>query len=179
MDDQGAQGKLFEVDEFLGWKEHWKGMPEYIHRDFTPWNSVIIHFEDRESMDALSRILGQRLTEKTQSIWFPEATIGRMVDKRYRDTTEDQALPDGRTGGIVYADWTNHETWMTALLILDDEAICRAAESSLDISDDNEKVGNVIRGFASDIIETKAYDPDVIDWPQIVRVFRFRSGRQP
>ena len=82
--DIGEQGLLFDTDEFLAWKEHWQGMPEYIHEDLTPWKSVIVHFESREDMVAFSALIEQTLTEKTQSVWFPKAEIGRYMDKRYR-----------------------------------------------------------------------------------------------
>ena len=74
---------LFGEDECAKWKENWEGMPEFQMEDQTSWNSVIVHFENREDMDKFSEIVGQKLTQKTQSIWFPEAEITRYANKRY------------------------------------------------------------------------------------------------
>ena len=61
----------------------WAGMPEFSQDDQTSWKQVIVHFNTPEDLEAFSKLLGQTLTPKTRSIWYPEAEIGRLVTKRY------------------------------------------------------------------------------------------------
>ena len=79
---QDPQASLFEASEHDKWKEDWKDMPEFKNDDLTSWKSIIVHFENENDLKNFSKLLGQKLTYKTRSIWFPEAEIGRM-DKIY------------------------------------------------------------------------------------------------
>ena len=65
------------------WVYHWVGMPEYTHEDLQPRQSLLVHFETEADREAFSHLVRQPIGEKTQSIWYPEAAITRMVDKRY------------------------------------------------------------------------------------------------
>lgn len=81
--DDPSQQPLFDRGEW--WEEHWRGMPEFVQDDLSPYKTVYVHFESREDMDAFSALVGQRLTMDTRSIYYPEATIGRLANKRYVD----------------------------------------------------------------------------------------------
>lgn len=61
----------------------WTGMPEFTQDDQTSWKQLIVHFNTPEDLEAFAKLVGQTLTPKTRSIWFPEAEIGRLVTKRY------------------------------------------------------------------------------------------------
>jgi hypothetical protein len=37
---------FFDEDTVINWKKHWKGMPEFIQDDQTPFQSVVIHFNE-------------------------------------------------------------------------------------------------------------------------------------
>jgi len=80
-----SQESLFDLEEFNKWKEEWKDMPEFDHEDLSPIKSIIVHFETLEDMRKFSKIVDQKLTPKTQSIWYPEAEINRYANKRYID----------------------------------------------------------------------------------------------
>ena len=80
-----AQGALFDLESLDWWREHWVGMPEFIQDDLTPWKSIAVHFESRADLAAFSKLVEQTLTERTRSIWYPEAEIGRMMNKRFID----------------------------------------------------------------------------------------------
>ena len=67
----------------LSAEEEWQGMPEFMMEDLTPIKSLIVHFATWEDMKAFAELVEQHLTKVTQSIWYPEAGITRMVDKRY------------------------------------------------------------------------------------------------
>ena len=75
---------FLDLDE-LGWKKHWRGMPEFSHDDLTPWKSVIVHFADPVDLEEFAQLIEQTLTVKTQSVWYPKVEIGHMVNKRYKD----------------------------------------------------------------------------------------------
>lgn len=75
------QNTLFECKEW--WEEHWQDMPEYVSQDLTSFNSIIVHFENREDMNAFAKLVGQHITSKTQSIWYPKAKIRSFKNKVY------------------------------------------------------------------------------------------------
>lgn len=74
---------LFETGDW--WDDIWQGMPEFIHTDLEPWRSIRVHFATPDDMRAFAKLVGQPLTAKTQSLWYPEAEIGHYSDKRYAD----------------------------------------------------------------------------------------------
>lgn len=76
---------LFDKDEAAPWAEHWVGMPEFIQEDQQPFRSIVVHFANSADMAAFSELVEQRVGMRTQSIWYPEAEIQKMVDKRYND----------------------------------------------------------------------------------------------
>lgn len=81
--DEPEQKPLFDKGEW--WEDHWKGMPEYVSHDLTPFKQIIVSFDSREDMEAFSELVGQTITLDTRSIWYPAAEIGRIADKRYID----------------------------------------------------------------------------------------------
>jgi len=83
MSDEEKQISLFDVKP--DWEEHWNGMPEYSHKDLSPKFQIIVSFENYEDVQKFAKLVDQRLTPKTQSIWYPEVEIGRYANKRYTD----------------------------------------------------------------------------------------------
>jgi hypothetical protein len=80
------QHNLFEsLEDFEKYKDEWQGMPEFVQEDLQPFQSIIVHFEKREDLDEFSKLVDQKLTYKTRSIWYPKAEIGTIADKRYID----------------------------------------------------------------------------------------------
>lgn len=80
------QGSLFDSSELESdWEKEWVNMPEYSHKDLTPYKQIVVSFESREDMKLFANLVGQKLTIKTQSIWYPEVKIGRYANKRYID----------------------------------------------------------------------------------------------
>lgn len=59
------------------------GMPEYENEDKTSFRKVIVHFKSQSDVDDFSKLVGQKFTNKTRSIWHPKAEIETMMDKRY------------------------------------------------------------------------------------------------
>lgn len=91
MADEPKQIQLLQLPEW--WEEHWKGMPEFVQKDLSPFKTIYVHFETREHMEQFSRLVGQTVGLNTRFIWYPEAEIGRIADKRYvYDPPEDDEL---------------------------------------------------------------------------------------
>lgn len=63
------QISLIEVDE--SWKEEWKDMPEFVQDKQEPYAKIIFRFDNEESLQDFAKIIGQKLTKKTKSCWFP------------------------------------------------------------------------------------------------------------
>lgn len=66
----------------------WRGMPEFDQQDKTAFRTIPVHFKDQEAVDAFAKAIGQKITEKTRFVWFPEIEIERYADKRYEATGE-------------------------------------------------------------------------------------------
>jgi|688.fasta_scaffold21088_5 hypothetical protein len=73
MAKDDSQGSLFEnLDEFTSWKDEWRNMPEFVQEDMDSFQSIIVHFETQKDRDDFAKLLEQKLTYKTKSIWFPK-----------------------------------------------------------------------------------------------------------
>lgn len=75
------QSSLFESGEW--WEEYWQDMPEFDQRDLTAEKSLIVNFKSLDDMNRFSELVGQPITTRTRSIWYPAAEIGRYADKVY------------------------------------------------------------------------------------------------
>jgi len=62
----------------------WKDMPEYQHEDLSSKKRLLVHFATEEDYAAFSKLIGQKLTMDTRSIWFPEAIRNKTKEKIYK-----------------------------------------------------------------------------------------------
>ncbi len=53
------------------WQEHWEDMPEFVQEKLEPFAKITIRFEDEESLAEFAKLIGQKLTPNTKSIWHP------------------------------------------------------------------------------------------------------------
>ena len=67
------------------WKKEWVDMPEFIQDKKEPFSKIIIRCESEEDLMELSKILNQKLTKKTKSIWFPYKSHFRDVKMEWSD----------------------------------------------------------------------------------------------
>jgi len=58
----------------------WEGMPEFGQEDLSSFRSVKVHFANQKDVDIFSELVNQILTDKTRSIWYPEAKKINMRD---------------------------------------------------------------------------------------------------
>lgn len=82
MEEETILGK---PEELTIWGQEWQGMPEFHQEELRPWKSVIVHFAGPGDMEEFAKLIEQKLTAKTRSLWFPKAEIERYVNKRYSD----------------------------------------------------------------------------------------------
>ena len=78
---------FFDVNEIaVKWDDLWQGMPEFNQEDLLPCKQVIINFETWDDIKVFSKLLKQKITYKTPSVWFPAhiKTISIETPKNYR-----------------------------------------------------------------------------------------------
>ena len=59
------------IKDFDANKE-WTDMPEFEQEDKSGYQQLIINFLDGEAVNEFSELIGQKITEKTKSIWYPK-----------------------------------------------------------------------------------------------------------
>lgn len=80
------QPNLFgDLDEFASWKEEWKGMPEFLQDDQPPFQKIVVSFEKKEDVDAFAQLINQKITYRTQSVWFPKKDRDLSTIKIYQN----------------------------------------------------------------------------------------------
>ena len=63
----------------------WIGMPEFKQEKQRPYAMINVRFETKEDLEEFAKLIGQKLTEKTKSIWHPKLERGTGPVKRYVD----------------------------------------------------------------------------------------------
>lgn len=53
------------------WRDHWKGMPEFVQEEKKPYKKINVCFQTKEDFDAFRKLLNQPMTDKTKTIWYP------------------------------------------------------------------------------------------------------------
>jgi hypothetical protein len=52
-------------------ENEWTGMPEFIQEKKEPFAKIIFRFDSERDLSDFSKLIGQKLTKKTKSAWFP------------------------------------------------------------------------------------------------------------
>lgn len=76
---------LFDIDEYDWYIKEWVGMPEFSQEDLMPWKTIKIHFINKDDLAEFTKLVNQNITDTTQFIWFPKASIEIVKNKRYVD----------------------------------------------------------------------------------------------
>tara|TARA_R100000781_G_C4079048_1_gene127087 strand:+ start:49 stop:684 length:636 start_codon:yes stop_codon:yes gene_type:complete len=82
-------GKPPEIPDPDDWQDHWKGMPEFEQDEQKPFRTLIVHFKTQDDVNNFVETIQQEITEKTKSIWHPEAIRTREEPEIYVDVTND------------------------------------------------------------------------------------------
>jgi len=67
------------------WEKEWQDMPEFVQEKQKPHAQIIVRFENEEDLQEFATLIGQKLTNKTKSIWHPQLVRGINAGKRYVD----------------------------------------------------------------------------------------------
>ncbi len=66
-------------------QSEWQGMPAWEQDDQRGVQRIIVHFKTREDVAEFGRLVNQNITDKTLTIWFPEAERGSTTDTYWDD----------------------------------------------------------------------------------------------
>jgi hypothetical protein len=80
---------IFEFDDADEYETEWRGMPEFNQPDNGAFRQIIISFDTQEGVDKFAALIGQSLTKKTKSLWFPPRPTNKVVDLFYFDESTD------------------------------------------------------------------------------------------
>lgn len=67
------------------WRKEWVEMPEFIQERQEPFAKIIVRFETEDDLNEFAKLIGQKITPKTKSIWHPQLIRGKNAGKRWRD----------------------------------------------------------------------------------------------
>lgn len=81
---------LFEIDDADEYETEWRGMPEFNQPDNGAFRQIIISFDDQAGVDKFAKLIGQSLTDKTKSIWFPPRPMNKVADLFYFDQRDEE-----------------------------------------------------------------------------------------
>lgn len=80
------------VDVNSKWREHWVDMPEYEQKEAASFRTIHMHFENKEFYEEFAKKIGQEITEKTNSIWYPKLYVTKNMLLRWVDEEEVKPL---------------------------------------------------------------------------------------
>ena len=62
---------------------HWDDMPEFEQEKQESYAKIILRVESKEHLEELEKLLQQKLTTATKSIWYPKLERGKTAHLRY------------------------------------------------------------------------------------------------
>jgi len=65
------------------WQKEWKDMPEFLQEDLTSYRKIVIHFRNDADIKKFAELIGQKITPKQPSLWYPEMLPRRYAHLRY------------------------------------------------------------------------------------------------
>ena len=66
-------------------ENHWTDMPEFIQEKQTPFAQITVRFNSEKDLNEFAKMIGQKLTPKTKSIWHPYKSHFRSLIKEWQD----------------------------------------------------------------------------------------------
>ena len=68
------------VTDTLG---EWDNMPDFSQEDKTPDSTIYVHFENDSDRQDFAKLIGQSITEKTKTLWYPQQEQMDTKNKAY------------------------------------------------------------------------------------------------
>jgi len=75
--------QLFELD----WQREWQNMPEFVQEKNEAFAMVRVRFRTQEDLEDFARLINQKMTPKTKSIWHPQLERSNKQLLRWRNVT--------------------------------------------------------------------------------------------
>ncbi len=69
----------------------WRGMPTFDQPDNGAVRQIIVSFSKQEDVEEFAKLVGQNLTKKTKSIWFPARERNDVVDLFYVNEGDERS----------------------------------------------------------------------------------------
>jgi hypothetical protein len=69
----------------VDYEKEWQGMPEFNQEDLGGIQKIAVNFKTREDVIEFKKLIGQNITDRTRSIWYPEAEKLKLNEEVYRD----------------------------------------------------------------------------------------------
>ena len=58
----------------------WQGMPDFNQPDGGPHRTIKVHFKDQTAVNVFAKLIGQKLSDRTKWVWYPEvARVAAVV----------------------------------------------------------------------------------------------------
>ena len=62
---------------------HWVGMPEFVQENQKAHKTIYVHFRNEEDYQEFAKLIGQILTKKTKTIWYPKNEVTKNSELRW------------------------------------------------------------------------------------------------
>jgi len=67
-----GQINLFNEEVKEDWEKEWLDMPEFVQENEGAYKQLIVSFRNEEDLKTFLKLINQKITKKTKSIWFPQ-----------------------------------------------------------------------------------------------------------
>lgn len=78
-------GSKIKVAKEFNWEDEWTDMPEFDMVDQSPKRKIVVSFRNDEDVQKFAELIGQNITPKQKSLWYPFMPKRKYADKRYVD----------------------------------------------------------------------------------------------
>jgi len=81
--DNSEMLPMLDDNAVTDFASEWENMPEFVQENAEAYRTIKVHFEADRDVDLFSKLIGQKLTDKTKSIWYPPQEKNDTESKRY------------------------------------------------------------------------------------------------
>ncbi len=82
-----------DIDDYIVWKKEWQGMPEFIQEDAMPMKQIIINFACYEDVEDFGKLLNQKVSIETRSLWYPKQNREKPINYAYTGKAVEPKYP--------------------------------------------------------------------------------------
>ena len=81
--DNSEMLPMLDDNAVTDFSSEWENMPEFTQEDAQAYRTIKVHFNTDRDVEVFSKLIGQKLTDKTKSIWHPQQEKNDTETKRY------------------------------------------------------------------------------------------------